>query len=85
MNCYLFVVYRSPNTDGRVFDCLCEAMGSVQTVDPKSVFGFVSDFNYYHSEWLGSLIADAHGAAAFYFATVTDCSQYWLNGPTHRA
>ena len=41
LNCYLFVVYRSPSTDDRVFDCLCEAMGSIQSVDSKSVFCFV--------------------------------------------
>ena len=40
LNCYLFVVYRSPSTDDRVFNCLCEAMGSIQSVDPKSVFLF---------------------------------------------
>ena len=84
LNCYLFVVYRSPNTDDRVFDCLCEAMGSIQSVDPKSVFCFVGDFNCHHSEWLGSRITDAHGVAAFDFATVADCSQL-VNGPTHRA
>ena len=27
LNCYLFVVDRSPSKDDRVFDCLCEAMG----------------------------------------------------------
>ena len=37
-----------------------------------------------HSEWLGSHITDAHGVAAFDFATVADCSQL-VNGPTHRA
>ena len=37
LNCYLFVVYRSQSTDDRVFDCLFEAMGSIQSVDPKSV------------------------------------------------
>ena len=41
LNCYLFVVYRSPSTDDRVFDCLCETMGSIQSVDPK-VFCFVA-------------------------------------------
>ena len=51
--CSLFVVYRNPSTDDRVFDCLCEAMGSIQSVDPKSVFCFVGDFNCHHSEWLG--------------------------------
>ena len=35
-------------------------------------------------EWLGSRITDAHGGAAFDFATVADCSQL-VNGPTHRA
>ena len=34
--------------------------------------------------WLGSRITDAHGMAAFDFATVADCSQL-VNGPTHRA
>ena len=57
LNCCLFVVYRSPSTDDRVFDCLCEAMGSIQSVDSKSVFCFVRDFNCHHSEWLGSLMA----------------------------
>ena len=63
LNCYLFLVYRSPNMDERVFDCLCEAMESIQSVDPKSVFCFVGDFNFHHSEWLGSHITDAHGVA----------------------
>ena len=76
--------YRSPSTDDRVFDCLCEAMGSIQSVDPKSVFCFVGDFNCHHSEWLVSRITDAHGVAAFDFATVADCSQL-VNGPTHGA
>ena len=82
--CYLFVVYRSPSTDDRVFDCLCEAMVSIQSVDRKSVFCLVGDFNCHHSEWLGSRITDAHGVAVFDFATVADCSQL-VNGPTHRA
>ena len=37
LNYYLFIVYRSPSTDNRVCDCICEAMGR-QSVDPKSVF-----------------------------------------------
>ena len=83
LNCYLFVVYRSPSTDDRVFDCLCETMGSIQSVDPK-VFGFVGDFNCHHSEWLGSRITDAHGVDAYDFATVVDCSRL-VNGSTHKA
>ena len=44
----------------------------------------MGDFNCHHSEWLGSRITDAHGVAAFDFATVADCSQL-VNGPTQRA
>ena len=86
LNCYLFVAYHSPSTDDRdrVFHCLCEAPGSMQSVDPKSVFCFVGDFNCHHSELLGSRITDAHGVASLDFATVADCSQL-VNGPTHRA
>ena len=84
LNCYLLVVYRSPITGDRMFDCLCEAMGSIQSVDPKSVFCFIGDFNCHHSEWLGSRITDAHGVAAFDFVTVSDCFQM-VNGFTHRA
>ena len=47
-------------------------------------FGFVGDFNCHHSEWLCSRITDAHGVAAFDFATVDDCS-HLVNEPTHKA
>ena len=59
-------------------------MGSIQSVDPKSVFCFVGDFNCHHSEWLESCNTDAHGVAAFDFAPIADCSQL-VSGPTHRA
>ena len=72
LNCYLFFVYPSTSTDDRVFDCLCEAIGSIQLVDPKFVICFVGDFNWHHSEWLGSRITDARGVADFDFATVAD-------------
>ena len=74
-NCYLFVVYRIPSTDDRVFDCLFEAMWSIQSVDPKSVFCFAGNFNCHHSEWLESRITDAHGVAAF------DFGHCWLMDP----
>ena len=67
-----------------MFDCLYEALRSIQPVIPKSVFCFVGNFNCHHSEWLFSRITDAHGVAAFDFAAVADCSQL-VNGPTHRA
>ena len=82
-NFYLFFVYRSPSTDDRVYDCLAEAMGEIQSVDSKSAFCFVGDFNCHHSEWLGSRVTNSHGVAAFDFASITDCTQL-VSGPTHR-
>ena len=79
LNCYLFVVYRSPSTDDNP-ECLIvfvKLWGSIQSVDPKSAFCFVGDFNCHHSEWLGLRITDAHGVAAFDFATVLN----WLMDP----
>ena len=63
-----------------MFDCFCEALGSIKSVDPKSVFCFVGDFNCHHSEWLGSRITDAHVVGAFDFTPVADCTQL-VNGP----
>ena len=83
LNCYLFVVYHSPSMVNNVFECLSETMGSIQSVDPKSVFCFVGDFSCHHSERLCSRITDVLGVAAFDFATVADCSQL-VNRPTHR-
>ena len=70
LNCYLFVPYRSHSSDDRVFDCFCEAMGNILSVDSMSVSCFVGDFNCHHSEWLGLHITDDHGVAAFDFAIV---------------
>lgn len=83
LNFYLVFVYRSPNTDDRVYDCLSEVMGKVQSEDSKSAFCFVGDFNCHHTDWLGSRTTNAHGVAAYDFASVTDCSQL-VHVPTHR-
>ena len=81
-NFYLFFVYRSPNTDDRVYDCLLESMGRIQSEDPKSVFLFAGDFNSHHMEWLGSPRNDNHGVAAHNFSSLSDCTQL-VRGPTH--
>lgn len=80
---YIFCVYRSPNTDDRVFDCLLGAMARIQSVDSKAVFQFVGDFNCHHSEWLGSSRTDSHGVAARDFGSLSDCTQL-VAGSTHR-
>ena len=83
-NFYVTFVYRSPSTDTRVFDCLLESMGKIQSEDPKSVFLFIGDFNCHHSDWLGSFRTDPPGIAAHNFASLSDCSQL-VQGATHRA
>ena len=70
LNCYFFLL--SIEAQVRMTECLIVFV---------KLYG---DFNSHHSEWLGSRITDAHGEAAFDFATVADCSPL-ANGPTHRA
>ena len=86
-NIYLFIVYRSPATNDRVFDCILGALGRIQSEDPMwlcLVFCSVGDINCHHSNWLGSNRMDSHGVAALDFATLMDCTQIF-RGPTHRA
>ena len=83
INFYIFCVYRSPNTDDRVYDCLLASMGAIQSVDRKAVFCFIGDFNAHHKDWLGSRITDSHGRNAHEFALNSDSSQL-VTGPTHR-
>ena len=80
-NFYLFSVYRSPSTDDKVFDCLLEAMAKIQSVDVKSCFQFVGDFNGHHVEY-GSPRTDRSGLAAMDFSSESGCEQL-VRGPTH--
>ena len=59
-------------------------ISDIQSVDPKSAFCFMDDLNCHHSEWLGSLVTNAHGVTDFDFAPLTDCSQL-VRGPTHQS
>ena len=77
-------MYRSPNTDDRVYDCLLSSMARIQTDDSKAVFCFVGDFNCHNAEWLGSRRTDSHGRAAQEFSVLADCAQL-VRGPTHLA
>ena len=73
----MYSLYRNPNLDDRIFDCLLASMAAMQAEDVRASFLFVGDFNGHHQEWLGS-----HGVAAFDFATVSGCDQLVV-GPTH--
>lgn len=82
MNFYIFALYRNPDLDDKLYDCLLEAMAKIQSVDSKASFVFVGDLNAHHSEWLGSTRTTEHGVAAFDFSTVSGCSQL-VREPTH--
>ena len=67
-NLYVFSLYRNPDRDDRIFDCLLTSMAAMQTADIRASFLFVGDLN--GQEWLGSTTTNRHGVAAFDFATV---------------
>ena len=72
-NLYVFSLYRNPDLDDRIFDCLLKSTSSEQVEDVRASFLFVGDLNGHHQEWLGSTTTNRHGVAAFDFATVSGC------------
>ena len=81
-NVYLFSLYRNPDLNHRIFDCLLTSMAAVQAEDVRASFLFVGDLNVHHQEWLSSTTTNRHGVAAFDFATVFGFDQLVV-GPTH--
>ena len=81
-NFYVFDLYRNPDQDDRIFDCLLASMAAVQAEDVRASFLFVGDLNGHHQEWFGSTTTNRHGVGAFDFATVSGCHQLVV-GPTH--
>ena len=75
-------LYRNPDIDDQIFECLLASMAAVQADDVRASFLFVGDLNGHHHEWLGSTTTNCHGVAAFDFATVSACYQLVV-GPTH--
>ena len=57
-------LYRNPDLDDRIFDCLLASMAAVQAEDVCASFLFVGDLNDHHQEWLGSTTTNHHGVAA---------------------
>ena len=84
-NFYLFSVYRNPNANDDIFDCLLNSMAYIQENDRKAAFLFVGDFNAHHREWLNSVSnTDCHGRRAFDFSTESGCDQL-IQRPTHES
>ena len=74
-NFYVFSLYRNPDLDDHIYDCLLTSMAAVQAEDVRASFLFVGDLNGHHQEWLGSTTTNRHGVAALDFATVSGCDQ----------
>ena len=81
-NLYVFSLYRNPDLDDYIFDCLLTSMADVQVEDVRASFLFVGDLNGHHREWLGSATTNCHGVPTFDFATVSGCDQLVV-GQTH--
>ena len=81
-NLYVYSLYRNPDLDDRIFDCLLASMAAVKSEDVRASFLFVGDLGHHHQEWLCSTNTNRHGVAAFDFATVFGCNQLVV-GPTH--
>ena len=81
-NFYVYSLYRNPDQDDRIYDCLLTSMVVVQAEDVRASFLFVGDLNGHHQQWLGSTTTNSHGVAAFDFVTVSGFDQL-VFGPTH--
>ena len=60
-NLYVYSLYRHPDLDGRIFDCLQAPMAAMQAEDVLASFLFVGDLNGHHQEWLVSTTTNRHG------------------------
>ena len=75
-NFYMFSLYRNPDLDDQINDCLLTAIPTLQAADVRALFLFVGDLNGHHQEWLGSTTMNRHGVAALDFATVSGCDNW---------
>ena len=49
-NLYVFSLYRNPDLDDRIFDCLLTSMAAVQSANVRASLLFVGDLNGHHQE-----------------------------------
>ena len=82
-NIYILALYRNPNHDDSIYDCILESIASAQSQDPKASFVICGDCNAKHREWLNSSITDRHGRSALEFSASSSCEQL-ISEPTHK-
>ena len=63
-NLFVFSLYRHPDLDVHIFDCLLTSMAAVQAKDVRASFLFEGDLIGHHQEWLGSTTTNRHGFEA---------------------
>ena len=63
-NLYVHSLYRNPDPDDRIFDCLPASMAAVQAEDVRASFLFVGDLNGHHQERLDSTTTNRHGVTS---------------------
>ena len=84
-NHYIFSLYRNPDANNDLYDCLLTSMASIQSVDTKASFLFLGDLNAHHQEWLGSISpTNRNGHAALDFSNLSGCEQL-IRGSTHNS
>ena len=82
-NFYIFSMYRNPNSDDSIYECLLNSYISIQEEDRKACFIFMGDLNAHHRNWLNSVSpTNQHGIAALDFSDTTGCEQV-VTGATH--
>ena len=80
INFYFFSVYRNPDADDGIFDCLLVSMAAIQENDRKASFVSIGDFNAHHKEWLNSVSnTDCHGLRALDFSSESGSDQIIQN------
>ncbi|MEL6606532.1 MAG: endonuclease/exonuclease/phosphatase family protein, partial [Cyanobacteria bacterium J06614_10] len=82
-NTYVFALYRNPNHDDSIYDCILERIAMAQSQDSKASFVICGDCNAKHREWLNSNVTDQHGRSALDFSVSSACEQL-INEPTHK-
>ena len=60
---YVYSLYRNPDQDDSIYDCLLTSMAAVQAGDVRASFLFVGDLNSHHQKWLCSTTTNNHGVA----------------------
>ena len=80
-NSYVFSLYRNPDLDDRIFDCLLTSMAAVHDENVHASFLFVGDLNGHHQEWLGSTTTNVMVVHPL-TSQLSGCDQLVV-GPTH--